>query len=150
MLTLATVVRKIMGLPEPEKGKGGTTTPSVPHQSETPRRNPWETAGRELRRADAPAVESSPSATSSAEPWPTHEERSGAVFMRRFGRGLVWTVVVLAAVTGVRSWFWPDEASAPAPAPVKSAAPSYPDAEAQAVASRFARAYLEWDEDAAE
>ncbi|MBB6440062.1 conjugal transfer protein [Streptomyces candidus] len=71
------------------------------------------------------------------------------MFVRRLGRGLVWFVVVLAAVTGVRAWFIPPKASAPQ-APAVKAEAAYPDAAAQAVAARFARAYLGWDENKAE
>ncbi|MEU1277673.1 conjugal transfer protein [Streptomyces sp. NPDC005805] len=81
-------------------------------------------------------------------PWNVQEEGSGARFARRFGRGVLWTVIVLAAVTGVRSWFIPNTPGK-APAPVVQAPPRYAEAEAQAVASRFARAYLTWSEDSA-
>ncbi|MFE4497118.1 conjugal transfer protein [Streptomyces niveus] len=52
-------------------------------------------------------------------------------------------------MTGVRAWFVPPKAQAPR-AEAPKAAPVYPDAEAQAVAARFARAYLGWNEDRAE
>ncbi|MYT25951.1 hypothetical protein GTW69_37745 [Streptomyces sp. SID7760] len=67
------------------------------------------------------------------------------VFARRFGRGLLWAVVTLAAITGVRAWIVPPKAPTAAP-PQVQAAPAYPTAEAQAVAGRFGRAYLGWDE----
>ncbi|WP_170994737.1 conjugal transfer protein [Streptomyces sp. BPSDS2] len=54
-------------------------------------------------------------------------------------------MLVLAAITGVRSWIVPAKAPAPPPAQVQPA-PAYPEAEAQAVAARFARTYLSWDE----
>ncbi|MEU8550446.1 conjugal transfer protein [Streptomyces roseoverticillatus] len=78
-------------------------------------------------------------------PWQLEDENSGTKFMVKVGRGALWGVVALAAITGIRSWFW-------APAPPKSDpvqvnnGPTYPVQEAQAVASRFARAYLTWDE----
>ncbi|MFJ9427864.1 conjugal transfer protein [Streptomyces sp. NPDC101249] len=68
------------------------------------------------------------------------------MFARRFGRGLVWAVLILAAVTGVRAWFIPPKVDVPS-APKATAAPTYPAAEAQAVAARFSRAYLAWDQD---
>ncbi|MFH9355155.1 conjugal transfer protein [Kitasatospora sp. NPDC017646] len=78
------------------------------------------------------------------------DEKSGAVALRRLGRGVLWTVVVLAAVTGVRSWIVPPKAPpAPAPQPL-STGPAFPTAEAQALAGRFARAYMTWDEGAAQ
>ncbi|WP_159452450.1 conjugal transfer protein [Streptomyces malaysiensis] len=110
--------------------------------------NPWETAGAELiqqRQNTSGNSSSARASTTPSELWPTHDEKSGTVFVRRFGRGLVWAVVILAAITGVRSWIVPPKAPAPAPAPTKSA-PGYPSAEAQALAARFARAYLTWDE----
>ncbi|MET9413367.1 conjugal transfer protein [Streptomyces klenkii] len=78
-------------------------------------------------------------------PWQLEDENSGTKFLVKVGRGALWGVVALAAITGIRSWFW-------APAPPKSEpvqvnnGPTYPVQEAQAVAARFARAYLAWDE----
>lgn len=72
-------------------------------------------------------------------------EKSGTVFARRFGRGVLWVVIGLAAVTGIRTWINPPDTDAPAPAPAKTG-PSYPTDQAQAVAARWARAYLTWDE----
>ncbi|MGW5851971.1 conjugal transfer protein [Streptomyces sp. NPDC055254] len=152
-----------MGLPEPTgepKPKSKTKkkpTADVPRQSENaaPARpsNPWESAGVELAAKQAEGRTATRTAAQpgaappppSGTPWVPQDERSGAVFARRLGRGLVWFVFILAAVTGVRSWIIPPKAPAPAPAPVQTAA-AYPDAEAQAVAARFARAYLSWDE----
>ncbi|WP_189971521.1 conjugal transfer protein [Streptomyces violascens] len=48
-------------------------------------------------------------------------------------------------ITGVRSWFIPPKAATPPPAP-SATGPTYPTADAQAVAARFSRAYLGWDE----
>ncbi|MFF3764636.1 conjugal transfer protein [Streptomyces sp. NPDC001922] len=74
------------------------------------------------------------------------DEKSGTLFARRFGRGLLWTVVALAAVTGVRSWFFPSK-PVQGPPPIVKAGPAYPVDTAQAVAARFTRAYLTWDEE---
>ncbi|MEU6467486.1 conjugal transfer protein [Streptomyces sp. NPDC046976] len=54
-------------------------------------------------------------------------------------------MLILAAITGVRAWFIPPKVPTPK-APTAKAEAVYPDEEAQAVAARFARAYLEWDE----
>ncbi|MFI7142857.1 conjugal transfer protein [Streptomyces massasporeus] len=141
-----------MGLPEPaDPGKGKEA--AVPRQGDAPQRppNPWESAGAALKQQQAasaatPAPPSTSSRPSSpVTPWVPQDERSGAVFARRFGRGLLWFVLILAAITGVRSWFFPTQAPAPK-APTVKAAATYPDAEAQAVAARFARAYLGWDD----
>ncbi|WP_335939924.1 conjugal transfer protein [Streptomyces sp. PTD5-9] len=152
------MARKVMGLPEPT-GKDATGQPStgVPEQAEAAPRpvNPWESAGAELRQQTAASNArngkraTAPTAASGAAPWTPQDERSGAVFARRFGRGLVWFVLILAAVTGVRAWFIPPKAPAPK-VPTTKAEATYPNEAAQAVAARFARAYLGWDEGKAE
>ncbi|MEU9279511.1 conjugal transfer protein [Streptomyces sp. NPDC048341] len=115
--------------------------------------NPWESAGNRLREQQAnSAVAAPPSpapvrAAKPVPPWVPQEEKSGAAFARRFGRGLLWFVVVLAAITGVRQWFFPAKATAPTPKTTTTQAAAYPDEEAQAVAGRFARAYLTFDEE---
>ncbi|MEV7419859.1 conjugal transfer protein [Streptomyces sp. NPDC089919] len=83
-------------------------------------------------------------------PWSMIEERPGARTARRLGRGALWAVVALAAVTGVRAWITPDRAPAPTATPAPAAVAAYPVGEAQAVAARFARAYLTFDADHAE
>ncbi|MGW2599518.1 conjugal transfer protein [Streptomyces klenkii] len=95
---------------------------------------------------DAAAVPKQHSPQRPPTPWAVPApEKSGTVFARRFGRGVLWVVIGLAAVTGVRTWINPPDAGAPAPAPAKTG-PSYPTDQAQAVAARWARAYLTWDE----
>ncbi|MEU7153826.1 conjugal transfer protein [Streptomyces sp. NPDC045456] len=149
MPSLATIARKVMGLPEPARGQGEEAPASAPQQAKPS--NPWESAGATLaakqRAATSSSIEPSSSPTSSGPrtPWTPQEERSGAVFARRFGRGLLWTVMILAMVTGVRAWIIPPKVDVP-PAPKASTGPSYPAAEAQAVAARFSRAYLAWDQ----
>ncbi len=159
MGSLGGIARKVMGLPEPSgKGEAGEkSTTGAPQQAEAapPRPvNPWESAGAELRQQTATGSAESgtrpaPSRPPSGTPWTPQDERSGVVFARRLGRGLVWFVVVLAAITGVRAWVIPPKAPAPK-APAAKAEAAYPDEAAQAVAARFARAYLGWDEDKAE
>ncbi|MGW1072739.1 hypothetical protein [Streptomyces sp. NPDC002537] len=78
-------------------------------------------------------------------PWQIEDEKSGAKFAVKAGRGVLWGVVALAAITGVRSWIWAPAPAKPAPAKADSG-PRYPVEEAQAVAARFARSYLTWDE----
>lgn len=157
MVSLGTIGRKIMGLPEPTRDKAASgPAAGVPQQGEAPRPvNPWESAGAELRQqtaAASPRTAPAPrpaSTASPATPWTPQDERSGAVFARRLGRGLIWFVFILAAITGVRSWFFPAKVPAPA-APKVTTEAAYPNEEAQAVAARFARAYLAWDEEAPE
>ncbi|MCX4690949.1 conjugal transfer protein [Streptomyces sp. NBC_01408] len=140
-----------MGLPEPvDRNKQGLTA-GLSRQDEKPApqsANPWEAAGAELAARDRASAEPGEPAgrpTPPAVPWVPQDENSGVVFARRLGRGLLWAVVALAAVTGVRAWVVPPKAPTAASAPAQ-AAPSYPTADAQAAAARFARAYLGWDE----
>ena len=77
-------------------------------------------------------------------PWTTESESSLASWGRRFLRGLVVVVLLLAAATGVRSWIRPAGSDAP-PANVEA---SFPRDEARAVGGRFATSYLTWSEDA--
>ncbi|MFF9908791.1 conjugal transfer protein [Streptomyces olivaceus] len=161
MSPLGPTARKVLGLPDEgdwEKKKerkkarraGGRATQGaaqIPVPANGP--NPWESAARQLQAQRAtstttPAAEAESGPESSA-PWVTVPERSGSAFARKLGRGAVWVVVGLAAITGVRSWVDPNETEAPPPAPAKSA-PAYPEDQAQLVAGRFARAYLAWDE----
>ncbi|MEW1551507.1 conjugal transfer protein [Streptomyces tsukubensis] len=143
-----------MGLPEPAT-KPVAAEPSVEPARGVPAArpaNPWESAGATLReQQQTPAPDPAPASAAHppAAPWVPQDERSGAAFARRFGRGLIWFVLILAAVTGVRAWFVPPKAEAPK-VEIPKAAPAYPAAEAQSAAGRFARAYLTWDEARAE
>ncbi|MFJ2438821.1 hypothetical protein ACIOWM_37020 [Streptomyces anulatus] len=107
----------------------------------------WEAAGAELaaQQRGGPAA---PPPRSPAPPWVPEPEKSGSVAARRLGRGLVWGVLGLAALTGIRSWVAPPTAPSPQREAPPAAAPAYPEAAAQAVAARLARAYLTWDQDA--
>jgi hypothetical protein len=76
------------------------------------------------------------------------DERSGSAFARRLGRGVLWTMVGAFALLGAKSVLLPKQTPA-APAQTTNpaqAGPVYPADEAQAVAARYARAYLSWDE----
>jgi hypothetical protein len=75
-------------------------------------------------------------------PWATERESSFTTWARRFFRGLVVAVLILAAISGVRSWIRPDSNSAP----VTTADSGFPKDDARAVATRFSVAYLNWDE----
>ncbi|MEU9646224.1 conjugal transfer protein [Streptomyces sp. NPDC048188] len=90
-------------------------------------------------------TEPKPTTRTPATPWVLQEEKSGTRALATTGRIALWSVVALAAVTGVRSWFWPNE-PAPAPPVTVDQKPTYPVQDAQAVASRFAYSYLTWDE----
>ncbi|NUR99788.1 MAG: hypothetical protein HOV67_31600 [Kribbellaceae bacterium] len=75
-------------------------------------------------------------------PWSTEPESSFSTWARRFFRGLVVVVLLLAAISGIRSWIAPNRT----PQTVVSAQSSFPSDEARAVATRYAVAYLTWDE----
>ncbi|MFD9593079.1 conjugal transfer protein [Kitasatospora sp. NPDC059973] len=110
----------------------------------------WEEAGRELARSQQQgtppaAAPTAPPPSAADTPWTPQAEKSGVRFAQRLGRGLLWGVVVLACVTGLRSWFFPPKVHIPPPAPA-STGPTYPTADAQAAAALFTRAYLGWDE----
>ena len=75
-------------------------------------------------------------------PWSTEPESSFSTWARRFFRGLVVVVLLLAAISGVRSWISPNKA----PETVVSGQSSFPSDEARAIASRYVVSYLSWDE----
>ncbi|MFD8597719.1 conjugal transfer protein [Kitasatospora sp. NPDC059646] len=105
----------------------------------------WEEAGRELARSQPAAAAPSVPASAAAVPWTPHTERSGVRFLQRAGRTLLWGVVGIAAVTGVRAWFIPPKVHIPQQQGATNTGPVYPTAEAQATAAMFARTYLSWD-----
>lgn len=168
-----TAVRKILNLPTPHQDLPRSTPtgyagvePAPPATAQAgagqTQPNPWVAAAQRLGKAaedqdehrllnanghavDETAGGTRPGKAASTIPWNVQDEKSGTLFARRLGRGLLWTVVALAAVTGLRSWFFPDR-PAPAPPPVVKSGPDYPTDAARAVASRWATAYLTWDE----
>ncbi len=79
-------------------------------------------------------------------PWSTEPESSFSTWARRFFRGLVVAVLLLAAISGVRSWISPNRT----PETVVSGQSTFPVDEARAVATRYAVSYLSWDEDNAD
>ncbi|MEU1818016.1 conjugal transfer protein [Streptomyces roseifaciens] len=177
MSTFKTVMRRILNLPEPRsdaakveaKGKGKKGEASLPGPPPAGQPSPapqapaglqqWTDAAARLQ-GQTPSPQPAPAAATGAGagagtgadaakgrdlPWQLEDENSGTKFLVKVGRGALWAVVGLAAITGIRSWFW---APAPPKAPVQvSSGPTYPVQEAQAVAARFARSYLSWDED---
>ncbi|WP_433021229.1 conjugal transfer protein [Kribbella sp. CA-294648] len=76
-------------------------------------------------------------------PWSTEPESSFSTWARRFFRGLVVAVLLLAAISGVRSWIRPNNAGTTAG---QTAQTGFPTDEARAVATRYAVSYLNWDE----
>lgn len=75
-------------------------------------------------------------------PWATEPESSFSTWARRFFRGLVVAVLLLAAISGIRSWISPNRA----PNTVVGSQTSFPVDEARAIATRYSISYLTWDE----
>lgn len=78
----------------------------------------------------------------SQTPWATEPESSFTTWARRFFRGLVVAVLILAAISGIRSWIRPTNNAAT----VVSGESGFPKDDARAVATRFSVSYLNWDE----
>jgi conjugative transposon protein TcpC len=129
--------------------KRGAVQDSVPDQDwwepsrPAPRRAGTATATRPARNGVRTAPPPRPDEGRDT-PWAAETESSFSTWGRRFLRGLVVVVLLLAAATGVRTWIRPSGSDAP---PV-SAEASYPRDDARAVGSRFAVSYLTWNEDA--
>ncbi|MEU2086529.1 conjugal transfer protein [Streptomyces albus] len=155
MPRLRAVALRILNLDnlgERKKNQGTPRPGPVPTLAATPpldaaNTGEWEAAGQRVKAAERAAPEGkAPDEYRRTPLWARpQDENSGAAFARRFGRGLVWVVLGLAVVSGVKSWFTTPE-QAPAPRPSSNATAQYPVQRAQAVAARWARAYLTWDE----
>jgi hypothetical protein len=76
-------------------------------------------------------------------PWSTEPESSFSTWARRFFRGLVVVVLLLAAISGVRSWISPNRSQQT----VVGGQTTFPIDDAKAVATRYGVSYLTWDED---
>ncbi|MFC8983545.1 conjugal transfer protein [Streptomyces sp. NPDC057411] len=149
--------RRVLGLPDPGDWERRKQRKQAKHEqapgtvSQQPV-NPWETAAQQLVEQRTAPVAAVPPARPRTEPapdapWATVEERSGSVAARRLGRGVLWTLVAAFALLGAKSVLIPKKAPDPVQlaGPAKTA-PAYPADEARVTASRFARAYLAWDE----
>ncbi|WP_189382671.1 conjugal transfer protein [Streptosporangium nondiastaticum] len=167
MSTFKTVMRRILNLPEPKSDKNAAPAQQQPAApAPAPVQTPpapaglqqWADAAARLQAQDGGPVRAtdasagqqplpgSPGKPSAGQlPWQIEDENSGTKFAVKVGRGVLWGVVALAAITGIRSWIWTPEPPKPVPTKVDSG-PNYPIQEAQAVAARFARAYLTWDD----
>lgn len=86
-------------------------------------------------------------ATRVTVPWLAEAEPPRLVWGRRVGRALLYAVLGLACLTGVRTWLRP---ATPPPPPPVAAETVFPRDEAAAAAEHFARAYLELDQDVPE
>ncbi len=106
----------------PHRHRGGTATATRPARASAPVRP-------DEYRADTP--------------WTPEPESSFTTWSRRFLRGLVVAVLLLAAITGVRTWIRPVRSETPPP----SVESTFPLDEARAVGARFAASYLTWNEE---
>ncbi|MFE0373570.1 conjugal transfer protein [Streptomyces roseus] len=129
-------LRKMLNLPpkEPKGGDEGNTAA--------------EDASVETPLPEAGEGRATPSRAPAALGWAEEEESSGRSAARKAGRVAIWLVIGLAAFTGVRTWIFPTKP----PAPVEQTDPqaearknNVPEAEAQQVAARFARSYMNWN-----
>ncbi|MEV6412203.1 conjugal transfer protein [Kribbella sp. NPDC051718] len=91
----------------------------------------------------APGPVREPILEPSQTPWATEPESSFSTWARRFFRGLVVAVLLLAAISGVRSWIRPNTSTTTGGQTTQS---GFPADEARAVATRYAVSYLNWDE----
>ncbi|MFD9084547.1 conjugal transfer protein [Streptomyces erythrochromogenes] len=172
MSTFKKIVWKVLNLPDPKPKPRPQDAPSAAapaSDGEAPAAVPaaqvpagaqaWVAAGKRVQSdrtapvsvEEPPRSQSAPKRRSAetgqqAAPWRVEEENSGTKALVKLGRVTLWIVVGLAVVTGVRSWFWPNQAPATVAPQVKAAPPAYPVQQAQAVAGRFAFSYLTWDE----
>ncbi|MEV6421849.1 conjugal transfer protein [Streptomyces sp. NPDC051662] len=130
-------LRKMLNLPEKEP-KGGEHKAAVPAVNSTP-------------GAPADAGAGPSESNWNAVGWAEESESSGRSFARRAGRVVIWSVIGLAAFTGVRTWVFPAKPPAVAPQVDQQAEARRNDVpvdEAQQVAARFARSYLSWSSQA--
>ncbi|MBT2384051.1 conjugal transfer protein [Streptomyces sp. ISL-11] len=137
--------------PHPQPGPAPAAAPTGPQPAALQQ---WADAAARLQTqtpgTPEPAVAATPQASAAGgadrQPlWQIEDEKSGTQFLVKVGRGALWAVVALAAITGIRSWFWAPAPPKADPVQVNNGS-TYPVQEAQAVAARFARAYLTWDE----
>jgi hypothetical protein len=128
--------------PQAPPPAGGVMAPPRRPSSGTPE------AGRSPERLKQRSVHTAPGSAREVyepgqAPWSTEPESSFSTWARRFFRGLVVAVLLLAAISGIRSWISPNRA----PETVVSGQSTFPVDEARAVATRYAVSYLSWDED---
>ncbi|GAA1577586.1 hypothetical protein GCM10009742_21720 [Kribbella karoonensis] len=129
------------GVMAPPRRPGGRTPDSAPQQ-------PGPRPPERLKQRSPHGAHAAPGApprevlAPGQTPWSTEPESSFSTWARRFFRGLVVVVLLLAAISGIRSWIAPNRT----PQTVVSGQSSFPSDEARAVATRYAVAYLTWDE----
>ncbi|MGW1976659.1 conjugal transfer protein [Streptomyces sp. NPDC001889] len=130
------VWRKALNLPDKNSGREDEFTEALAGRA---RNSP----GREEDTTGEPRGQSAAGWTEEAEP-------SGRIAARKAGRALVWGLIVLAALTGVRAWVFPAKPASTAPKPsphAEARKDDVPEDEARRVAARFARSYMTWNQD---
>ncbi|WP_329020458.1 conjugal transfer protein [Streptomyces sp. NBC_01601] len=133
-------LRKMLNLP-PKESQGGEGTSTVPADAAVSAPTPTPTpagTGEGATLVRTPPVLG----------WAEEEESAGRSAMRKVGRVAIWLVIGLAAFTGVRTWIFPAKPQAPVQQTDPLAAArknNVPEAEAQQVAARFARSYMNWN-----
>jgi hypothetical protein len=134
--------------PQAPPPAGGVMAPprrpssSRPPEGQPGHRPPERLKQRSPHRAHAEPAQPREVLEPGQAPWSTEPESSFSTWARRFLRGLVVVVLLLAAISGVRSWISPNRT----PETVVSGQSSFPSDEARAVATRYAVSYLTWDE----
>ncbi|MFJ4679162.1 conjugal transfer protein [Kitasatospora sp. NPDC088783] len=124
-------IRKVLNLPEKDREGGDTLAEAI-----------------ESRAAGAPERPAAPDRPPSSASWSEVKEGAGTSAVRKGGRLLLWGVVALAAVTGVKAWVSPAKSPPPPAAAPDGHREEVPVQEAQRVAARFARSYLTWSSSA--
>ena len=142
MPEIRSLAKRVLNLPD----RGAKSALPMPGPPGGPSQSPGGSQGSWLEAAQR--LQNRPSASTPHRPaeeasWAVLEERSGTLAARRVGRALLWALIALAFLTGVRFWIWPPHTAAPATAP--TAGTSFPATTAQQVAARWATAYLNWD-----
>lgn len=145
---------RVLGLPTPEQrtavksgqkqwsgfGKGKQRRGNGESQGEA---NPWIVDDMPDEDASEP---SQANRVTTDVPWVEHDESRRDTFFRVALRVVVYVVLFMLILTGLRSWFFDRNNDDTKPTPVPAAA-VYPQAAASGVAERAARSYLSWDED---
>ncbi|WBQ02911.1 conjugal transfer protein [Kribbella sp. CA-293567] len=136
--------------PPPAQGPPGQMPPGQPPAAGPPGQPPAGMRSPErLRQRSphgahaAPGPVREPILQPTQTPWSTEPETSFSIWGKRFLRGLAVAVLLLAAISGVRSWIRPNTSPTTSGGVTQT---SFPSDEARAVATRYAVSYLNWDE----
>ncbi|MGC4941941.1 hypothetical protein [Kribbella sp. DT2] len=136
------------GVMAPPRRPQGPETPRTANQPPQQATAPGQRPPERLRQRSPHGAHAAPQPPRGPEepgqtPWATEPESSFSTWARRFFRGLVVAVLLLAAISGVRSWVRPTTGTNDGAVVNQS---GFPADEARAVATRYAVSYLNWDE----